>query len=154
MAPASKHYGFDKKWSHLKRREGDCQSDLHFHKTCGPEGRLWYLDEDVVAFDGDRIDLDAGIGNLNGAPGNGIELPAMPWADEPAINDDACAKWTTTMWTHVIEYGKLLIDASDAEFVATTPEFLRCAFSGHFGNRAQANLHKAKIAQAGNTHIC
>ncbi len=88
------------------------------------EAGLRNLDKDVVAFDRHWVNRNASLGNVDRVPGNGIELPAMPWADELAVVDDASAKRTTTMRTDVIQRGELAIDAGDAELPTRAPDFL------------------------------
>lgn len=96
--------------------------------------RLWDLDVNFLAFDGEWIDFNAGTGNLNRPSGRGIELPAMPRTDELPVVDDAGSKRTSAMRTDVTDGRKPPANAGNTILFTAAPEFLRGAFRGHFAD--------------------
>lgn len=96
--------------------------------------KLRDLDVNFFALDGNRINRNAGIRDMDGATSPRIELPTMPWANELAVVDDTGSERASAMRTHVIHRGKPPSYSGDAELFATTPEFLRGALRGHLAH--------------------
>ncbi len=94
-------------------------------------GALGDLDVDFVAFHGERIDVNSGVGNLDGASSGGIELPAMPRTDEFTIVDYTGSERTTSMRTNVAHGRKLTTDAGNTKLVTATPYLSYGPFRGH-----------------------
>ena len=121
-----------------KASRGSAQDDGALGNVIGVLGNV---DENVIAFDGNRVDFDAGVGNLDGAASRGIELPAVPWADEHSVIDDAGSERASAMRANVIHGGESAADASHATDFIAAREFLRGSLCGHFGERAEAKFH-------------
>lgn len=101
--------------------------------TCGKSATRKSGDFDVyfVALDGEWVNFDTRIRNLNGASSRRIELPAVPRTDELSLINDAGAEWTTSVRTNIVHRRKLTADSRHAILSAVAPEFLCSAFRGH-----------------------
>jgi hypothetical protein len=95
----------------------------------------------VVALNPERIDGDFHILIVDGRPGFGIVLPAVPGTNDLPLFDDSLSEWSTAMNAYIVHGGVLTGYVGDAHhFVAKRklPGLTlggKLSFSGNSGRR-------------------